>query len=487
MNRIKNLFLLFFLASLLLGCSSATKQPFEFIANPLSQKINNIIDLNGDNKSELIFWNTSTMSKPNKFLELCFFEFADLNTDKLGKKNTRYNFGEVGNIPFFGYFDEDDTIDFGVYKTNSEGLNTWKIKNGRNNSEVSLNLGEKLELPVPSDFNGDGKFDIVVYDRSEGLYKGILSTHNIPFQVKIGKNHDFPVPKDYDGDGKADFATYNFQDGLWTIRNSRDNSISESKLGSPDYLPIPSDYDGDGSADLCVWNFTDNDIKATLTTLRRPLPLKVTEKIKKELKGKVIHPVPGDYDGNGISELAFWDSSSKLLICFDIKQDLKKKIYNLREITNSIPVNNFFLMQFTAKKNIKDTNTENKNEFISDFDGDYVLDKCRWSKDTGTFICTSSRVGWDFALNIGQKTDIPVTGNFNADNITDIGVYRPGAQSFLIRYLGKSSPEEIKVIQLGKEAGKNSIPKISDYNGDGIDDFAVFNPENKKLIVQNSL
>ena len=74
-----------FLSLLLSGCFKNSLPPFVFPPNFSTQKINNLIDLNRDKKSELIFWNTSSMSNPNKFLEPCFFETVDVSTNKVLK------------------------------------------------------------------------------------------------------------------------------------------------------------------------------------------------------------------------------------------------------------------------------------------------------------------------------------------------------------------------------------------------------------------
>ena len=478
-------FCLLFSFLFLSGCSNEPRKLSPFLPSTESQKINNLLDINNDKKSDLVFWNTSSMSKNGKFLEPCFFE--TINVEKGTYK--KLNYGEVADIPFAGFFDEDGIIEYGVYRY-SETSGEFIIKNGGNGSEVRVTLGFPGDLPVPSDFNGDGKYDTVVYRPGDKTFYGILSANNVGFQVELGNLGDIPVPKDYDGDNRADFATYNQKSGLWTIRTSRDGQTIEQKLGGKDFLPIPADYDGDGKADLCVWNFNDGKINVLLTTLRRPIADKIVESIQKEIKGKDFFPMSLDYDGDGISELAFWNSSSKILLTFNIDKDvLSKKTYHFSAVTNSLPVQNFLLKRYLLKDELNKKSVlamNSKEEFVADFDGDYVLDSCLWSKDTGTFLCNSSRVGWKFALEVGQVTDIPVAGYFNSDNIADIGVYRPLARSFYVRYLGKFAPKDIVTITFDQNLPKNCIPKINDYDGDGVDDLALYNPGDKAFIIRKS-
>ncbi|MBI3589755.1 MAG: VCBS repeat-containing protein [Candidatus Melainabacteria bacterium] len=490
------------------GCSNSDT-PFGFL-NHQTQNINNLIDFNGDKCSELVFWNTSSMSKSDKFLELCFFETLNLKENKYSK----LNLGEVGDIPFVGYFDEDSVADYGLYRSSSEGFGSWIIQSGANSNLVNIKFGKSGDIPVPNDYDGDEKYDIAIYHPLDSSFEGIFSRNQIPFHFKLGINGDIPVSKDYDGDGKADFTTYRPRNGVWTIRSSRDGSVTEKELGGPYFLPIPSDYDGDGKADLCAWNSFNNSLKVILTSFKAPLSGDILEKIQNELNGKDFFPVPLDYDGNGVSELAFWSNSLKILLTFDIRGNLKQKTYYFPKVTNSLPVNNFLLRKLVLE-NISRTSAVlfkdgeiiryplsglktkslhifkwNKKEkvipFASDFDGDYVLDSCLWSVNTGTFLCSSSRVGWKFALPLGQKIDVPVVGNFNSDNITDIGVYRNAERSFYYRFLGKSAPKEIQTFQLSEDAGVYGVPQIADYDGDRIDDFAIFNPQNNIFIIKRS-
>lgn len=481
MNNANLIILLFTAATFVLCGCSKSPQSYTFQASIESQKINNLFDLDGDKKSDLFFWNTSSMSKPNKFLEPCFFETFNLSSAKYKK----FDFGEISDIPIVGYFDDDSILDYGVYRYN-ETSSEWIIENGANKSRFNISLPESSNYPVPSDFNGDGKSDFVVYNSKAGAFRGLLSTNDVRFQQQIGSKGDIPVPKDYDGDNRADFATYNIENGEWTIQYSRTNLIGKENLGGKSFLPIPADYDGDGRADLCVWNYENNLVKPMLTTLRRPISNDIIEKIQDKIKNKDFFPIPADYDGDGISEIAFWSDSLKLLISFDIHENLKTKTYHFRSKTNSLPVSTFFLKRYYLQFIKPHTLASKPNEFIGDFDGDYIDDACLYSDETGTFFCNSTRVGWKFALQIGQKSDIPVVGNFNFDSITDIGVYRPKNKSFYIRYLGKKAPIGTQVIELSKNLPNNCVPKINDYDKDGIDDLAVFNPNEKNIVVRKS-
>ena len=478
-----------FLVLFLSGCSKNTANQFALLTNFEAQKINNLIDLNNDKKSDLIFWNTSGMSKPGKFLEQCFFEAISIS----GKKPPFFKLGEAGDIPFVGYFDDDSVIDYGVYRGYSQGDSDWLVKSGASNNTYSTKFGNCNDIPIPSDYDGDEKTDLAVYRVKDSAFRIIFSTNQQPYEFKLGINGDIPVPKDYDGDGRCDLATYREKNGVWTIRNSRNGKIFEKVLGGSNYLPFPSDYDGDGKADLLVYNFQNNLLKTYLSGISKGISSALSLKIKNQLKNTDFFPVPSDYDGDGLSELAYWSDSMKILACFSLGPVFKKNVYRYPQISNSLPVNNFILRKILPALFIKkvDCSVFKKDKkdrvaFVSDFDSDYVLDTCLWSKETGTFLCDSSRAGVKFALDIGEENDVPVIGNFNGDSFTDIGVYRISSMTFYYRLLGKHSPEAIQFVRMRDEADDSFIPKISDYDGDKKDDFAVYNSYENKYIIKKS-
>src|SRR5205823_4012765 len=67
-----------------------------------------------------------------------------------------------------------------------------------------------------------------------------------------GVSTDLPVPGDYDGDGKTDIAVYRASTGAWWILNSGTNytTYSNYNWGNSTDLPTPGDYDGDGKTDV---------------------------------------------------------------------------------------------------------------------------------------------------------------------------------------------------------------------------------------------
>ena len=80
------------------------------------------------------------------------------------------------------------------------------------------------------------------------------------------------------------------------------------------------------------------------------------------------------------------------------------------------------------------------------------------------------------AINWGISTDLPVTGDWNGDGITDVGVYRPSVHTFLLKN-GTTT-----AINWGIST---DLPVTGDWNGDGITDVGVYRPSSHMFYLKN--
>jgi plastocyanin len=109
-------------------------------------------------------------------------------------------------------------------------------------------------VPIPGDYDGDGKTDIAVYHPASGLWFVRQSSASTTFSLAFGGPDYSPVRGDFDADGKSDLAVYHEPSGLWYIRQSQTAAVLSVAYGSPGVTPVPADYDADGQSDVAVYN-----------------------------------------------------------------------------------------------------------------------------------------------------------------------------------------------------------------------------------------
>ena len=216
-------------------------------------------------------------------------------------------------------YDGDGKTDLVIRRIINEA-NQWFILKSRDGF-YTINWGNRVlgsygDGQIPGDYDGDGKWDIAVtrgYDNSPYRYFFILNSNsNTMTFAQWGLTGDQPMLQDYDGDGKTDIAVYRAT-GWWYIINSsnggnfRFEKFGESVTGSHQDQPLYGDYDGDGKADLAVARVTGNSFQ---------LPQPITFYIQHSSNGtwrsftmgdrRGDAVVPGDYDGDGNTDLALW-------------------------------------------------------------------------------------------------------------------------------------------------------------------------------------
>ena len=149
----------------------------------------------------------------------------------------------------------------------------------------------------------------------------IYSSTGLIERFTFGRHkHDIPVPADYDGDGKADLAVRRPSDQTWYIKNSsgsnynsqRRDGIQRIRFGlQTDDIPVPADYDGDGKADLAVRRpstlsfYIKNSSGSNFNSARKD----GIQRIQFGLQTTDI-PVPADYDGDGKADVAVYRQST---------------------------------------------------------------------------------------------------------------------------------------------------------------------------------
>jgi len=126
------------------------------------------------------------------------------------------------------------------------------VVNSGSGTVTTLQWGVSGDIPVPADFDGDGRTEFAIFRPSTGQWYIRYSSTQTAAVVTWGASQDFPVAGDYDGDGRADVAVFRPSEGLWYIRYSRGGTGTVA-WGTVNDVPVAGDYDGDGRADIAVF------------------------------------------------------------------------------------------------------------------------------------------------------------------------------------------------------------------------------------------
>jgi extracellular elastinolytic metalloproteinase len=170
-------------------------------------------------------------------------------------------------------------------------------------------FGASTDIPVPGDYNGDGKTDAVIFRPSTGLWYGpATGLPQIVIQQVVGQAGDVPIPGDYDGDGKTDPAYYRPSTQLFFAVLSG-GGVKQSTFGASGDVPVPRDYDGDGKTDFGIYRADAN--AQHLGLWYSPLSGGGVYQIFFGAPGD--KPVPGDYDGDGKAEAVIFRSQANAL------------------------------------------------------------------------------------------------------------------------------------------------------------------------------
>jgi hypothetical protein len=215
--------------------------------------------------------------------------------------------GIVNNM---GDFDGDGRADLVAYNADDNGVIYWWILQSETNTVRTVIWGQiSTDRFVPADYDGDGKLDVAVYRRSQGIWYIIESSTGNPRYEYWGRPGpgDAPVVGDYDGDGKADLCVTRAESGAngpisWYIRNSSNGQMQVIHWGNPvtdrPFFFFPIDIDNDGKNDAMV---------------QRPVNGQLVYFIRRSSDGQQYNltwglssffPQFGDYDGDGKTDFA---------------------------------------------------------------------------------------------------------------------------------------------------------------------------------------
>lgn len=241
-----------------------------------------------------------------------------------------------------GDYDGDGRAELST-KTNT-GLKTgrWRVEYGTNSKDFTANswsintgliYGDSKSRAVPADYDGDGKTDYSV----SAINGDWLITYSSNSVTKIFKTANrpnaIPVPGDYDGNGCADIGYY--EKGSWYFFPSANRTVTPtsttvsvkgwkkvvSGFGAVGSHPVPSDYDGDGITDASV-KIDGTATKAGEWMIRYSSSEDIktftllSENLKSNLDIASGKPAAADYNGDGKTDLCVKTDAGKWYVLY---------------------------------------------------------------------------------------------------------------------------------------------------------------------------
>jgi len=135
------------------------------------------------------------------------------------------------------------------------------LGNGSITDRLNATFGLAGDVPIVSDWNGDGKTEIGVFRNGEwyldyngnGGWDGLVTDRRSAFGIPGDK----PVTGDWNGDGKTEIGV--FRNGEWYLdyngNGGWDGLITDrrSAFGIPGDKPVTGDWNGDGKTEIGVF------------------------------------------------------------------------------------------------------------------------------------------------------------------------------------------------------------------------------------------
>ena len=281
-------------------------------------------------------------------------------------------------------FDMDGKADYMVFRPSD---NTWYIQLSSGGFKFQTFGLAGDDFMTPGDYDGDGKADISVWRDSIGTWFRLNSSDNTFRGDAWGQQGDEPVARDYDNDGKTDLAVVRRSNGVmtWYVFRSSDNGFVGVPWGAAGDYVAPGDYDGDGKFDFAVQRPNGMTPGSTATFY-----------VLKSSDFGVIavnwgfwddSVVPGDYDGDGRTDIAVFRDGPTL--------GSAMAWYILKSSDGG-------LLAYTWGATGIDYSAQ------GDYDGDGKTDIAVWRNSDGTFYIFRSQTQSTAAFRWGAPSDFPV-------------------------------------------------------------------------------
>ena len=335
---------------------------------------------------------------------------------------------------------------------------------------TNLNAGTLPVGLVAADFNGDGKFDLVVANFTSNNLSIFLNNGSGGFGAPA--NHSagpFPssiVAADFNGDGRVDLAVTDsgFDDVSILLGNGNGNFGFPNRfsVGANPSAIVASDFNGDGRVDLAVANADTDDV----SILRGNGAGGFTTMPSIPVGGAPLALTAGDFSGDG-------------------KQDLA--VANFVDDSVSILLGNGS-GGFTNSPSLA-TGAAPISLVVGDFNGDGKSDiaAANGSSDDVSVFLGDGTGGFAAAIfyDAGASPEAIAKGDFNGDGNLDLVVANGNSDDVSV-FLNDGSGSFLSAVSFSVNITPSAFA-VADLNGDGLLDLAVTNSDSNDVSILRNI
>jgi len=307
--------------------------------------------------------------------------------------------------------------------------------------------------------------------------------------ISQNENAIKPIVGDFNGDGMSDVGYLDTSNGSWHVSISDNGNFSGSTewltgfCNDPNIAPLSGDFNGDGLADIGYFDasglfrirFSNGTSFGDTTITADPgqdSARSGTFTTSTDIIRQRCYHMIGDYNGDGLTDIGYYNCYRDW---WDSTFGQWRDGGGGEEFVAYSTGNGF-----TEFVDLLGPQERGRIPITADFNGDGFGDFC--SKDDGNWKLTLSKGD---GLVSGPPIEVsdfgngkdPAIGDFNQDGLIDIGYFDKTEEKIYYRAFKGDSFDNTTRLYLGSLGATSSdtpITIIGDYNGDAILDAGVF-------------